>query len=342
MTGPLPVITAWSAVSPFGAGRDAFATGVRAGRATAAPPGPDWAVPDRAACLVPDYDPVGLVGGRVGRTTNRATVFALAAVGQLTGAATGAGERTGVVLGTTVGSLRSTMSVGVDSLRESKPHHVNTKVLPAAVMNYSAAQCAIRYGLTGPNTTIAAGRGAAVSALVYAGRLLAGGRAGRVLAGAVEEYSPERAWANHHNGGGVLGEGSVVFQVEPGGEGLAEIVAAHSRIAAGDSGRENADAAQATVSALLAQAGAAAREIWAVVPGTGAGAERETAAEMFGEPVLGRVPGLGPIGDTGASSAGFALAAALCTPGPSGRLVLVLSADPDGSAGGILLRMKGN
>jgi len=355
MTGPHPVITAWSAVSPFGAGRDAHAAGLADGRATAAPLGEEWAAPGPAACLVPGYDPKTLVGGRVGRTIDRATVFALAAVGHLAGPArpesavaeqselsepTGPdrADRTGVVLGTTTGSLRSTMSVMRDSLLAAKPHHVNTKVVPAAVMNYAASQCAIRYGLTGPNTTVAGGPGSAVLALSYAARLLANDRADRVLAGAVEEYSTERAWVNHHNGGGVLGEGSVVFQVEPSGAGLAEILAVHSRVVSGDDGQE---ALRATVSTLLAEAGVLARDVWAVVTATDGTAEREVTAELFGEAVRSRIPGPGPIGDTGAAAAGFAVAAALGTPGPDRRLVLVLSADPAGSAAGILLRAKG-
>ncbi|MFI6024820.1 beta-ketoacyl synthase N-terminal-like domain-containing protein [Amycolatopsis magusensis] len=338
MTAAHPVITGWSAVSPFGAGEAAFAEGVRAGRDTAAPPGKDWAVPGPAACLVPDYDPKALVGGKVGRATDRATVFALATVGHLAKRAeTEPDDRTGLVLGTTSGSLRSTMSITRDSLVSAKPHQVDTKVLPAAVMNYAAAQCAIRYGLTGPNTTIAGGPGAGLFALAYANRLLAAGRADRVLAGAVEEFSAERAWVSHHNGGGVLGEGGVVFRVEPhSGAGLAEIVAVHSRVVlAGDV----TEALRDTASALMAQAPG---DIWAAVPATGSAAERAVASARFGDPALDRVPGTGLIGDTGAAAAAFAVAAALCAPGPPGRLVVVLSGDPAGSAAGILLRVKGN
>jgi 3-oxoacyl-[acyl-carrier-protein] synthase II len=342
MTAGPAVITSWSAVSPFGAGSAAFAEGVRGGRGTAAAPGEQWAVPDAAACLVPDYDPKTLVGGRVSRSPDRATVFALATVGHLTGQDTEPDDRTGLVLGTTAGGLRSTMSITRDSLTGKKPHHVDTKVLPAAVMNYAASQCAIRYGLTGPNTTIAGGRGAGLFALAYANRLLGSGRADRVYAGAVEEYSAERAWFNHHNGGGVLGEGGVVFGVEAGSDaGLAEIAAVHSRVVFGGSDHEVAEALRATVSALLAQAGAAPEDVWAAVPATGSAPERAVAAELFGGGASGRVPGAGLIGDTGAASAAFAVASALCVPGPAGRLVLVLCGDPSGSASGTILRIKG-
>ncbi|MGC7101676.1 beta-ketoacyl synthase N-terminal-like domain-containing protein [Amycolatopsis lurida] len=337
MTAGFPVITGWSAVSPFGPGNDAFAEGLRTGRNTSAPLGGEWAVPDPGACLVPDYDPKELVGGKVGRSTDRATVFALATVGRLAG--TGPGERTGLVLGTTAGSLRSTMTITRDSLLSRKPHQVDTKVLPAAVMNYAAAQCAIRYGLTGPNTTIAGGPGAGLFALAYAQRLLAAGRAGRVLAGAVEEYSAERAWLNHHNGGGVLGEGGVVFAVESDVDGMAEVLALHSRVVLDG---DEPEALRATASALLTRAGATPDQIWAAVPATGSEAERAVTAGVFGEHALDRVPGTGVLGDTGAATAAFAVASALCAPGPAGRLVVVLSGDPAGSAAGILLRLKGS
>ncbi|QFU90315.1 beta-ketoacyl synthase N-terminal-like domain-containing protein [Amycolatopsis sp. YIM 10] len=343
MSAGFPVITGWSVVSPFGQGNDAFADGVRTGRNPSAPPGDEWAVPDPGACLVPDYDPKELVGGKVGRSTDRATVFALATVGRLAG--TGAGERTGLVLGTTAGSLRSTMTITRDSLLSRKPHQVDTKVLPAAVMNYAAAQCAIRYGLTGPNTTIAGGPGAGLFALAYAQRLLAAGRAVRVLAGAVEEYSAERAWLNHHNGGGVLGEGGVVFSVESDEsdestvDGLAEVLALHSRVVLDG---DEPEALRATASALLTRAGVTPDEIWAAVPATGSEAERTVTAGLFGEHALDRVPGTGVLGDTGAATAAFAVASALCAPGPAGRLVVVLSGDPAGSAAGILLRLKGS
>ncbi|MBN6039707.1 beta-ketoacyl synthase N-terminal-like domain-containing protein [Amycolatopsis sp. 195334CR] len=336
MSTGVPVITAWSAVSPFGAGKEAFADGVRSGRQTSAPLGDEWAVPDPGACLVPDYDPQELVGGKVGRSTDRATVFALATVGRLAG--TGPGDRTGLVLGTTAGSLRSTMTITRDSFLSRRPHQVDTKVLPAAVMNYAAGQCAIRYGLTGPNTTLAGGPGAGLFALAYAHRLLGAGRADRVLAGAVEEYSAERAWANHHNGGGVLGEGGVFFAVESDVDGLAEVLAVHSRVVLDD----EPEALRATASALLARAEVTPEQIWAAVPATGSGAERAVTAAMFGEHKLGRVPGTGALGDTGAAGAAFAVASALCAPGPAGRLVLVLSGDPAGSVAGILLRVEGS
>jgi 3-oxoacyl-[acyl-carrier-protein] synthase II len=343
MTAPAaqrPVITGWSAVSPFGSGRAAHSAGVRSGHSTAASiDGEDWKVPDERACLVPDYDPAALVGGRVAKYLDRATVLALAAVGHLVGAQDEPGDRVGLVLATTAGSVQSTMAVTRDSLVGDKPFHVNPKSLPSAIMNGAAAQCAIRYGLTGPNTTLAGGSGAVLSALAYASRLLAAGRADSVLAGAVEEYSVARSWLSHHDrhSAGPLGEGSVVFRIERGARApLAEIMAVDSRVCVDGDTHE---ALRACLTAMLAKATVRAGEIWAVLPAVGRPVEREVAAEMFGDDALARCPHTGQIGDTGAASAGFAIASALSVPGPPGRLVVIAAADPGGSTTSVLLRL---
>lgn len=338
------VITGWSAVSPFGVGRAAYAAGVRAGRPTATAVDPDhWRVPDREACLVPGYRPEALVARVPARSVDRVTVLAMAAVGHLIDEGTEADGRTGLVLGTTVGSLSSSMKITRDSLGNARPYFVDPKTLPMGLMNGAAARCAIHYGITGPNTTIAAGAGAVVTALGYAGRLLTADRAARVLVGAAEEYSEERSWLAYPGraGGAPLGEGSVVFRVEPAGgdrAALAEILAVDSRVC------PDADAApvlRASLAVLLARASVPPGEVWAVVPATRTAAERAAGSAVFGADALDRCPGTGQLGDTGAAAVGFAIASALCAPGAAGRLVAVTSCDPDGGVGGVLLRLGG-
>jgi beta-ketoacyl synthase-like protein len=313
----MPVITAWSAVSPFGAGRDAYMAGIRSGRPTAGRLDPDtWQVPDKEACLIPEYDPRTLVGGKVAGYLNRSTVLALAVVGHLVDDTPG--DRTGLVLGTTGGSMQSTMKIARDTFVNERPFHVDPKTLPGGVMNCAATQCAIRYKLTGPNTTIAGGPGAGLFALAYANRLLATGRADSVLVGAVEEYSEARSWLTHHNGGGVVGEGGVVFRVEPGrDQAIAEILAVDSKVCLD---HDVEPVLRASMKSLLDKGNVRAEDVWDVVAATDPAPQ---------------------IGDTGAASAAFAIASALSVPGPAGRLVVITSSEPGGSVTSVLLRLMG-
>ena len=61
-------ISAWSAISPFGYGREAFADGVNGRVDPSEPAGAQWSVPDERACLVPAFD----VRERLGKKGTRA------------------------------------------------------------------------------------------------------------------------------------------------------------------------------------------------------------------------------------------------------------------------------
>jgi 3-oxoacyl-[acyl-carrier-protein] synthase II len=383
-----PVITGWSAVSPLGYGRAAFSEGIRSGRLTRAEIDPDrWRVPDRQACLVPDLE-AGAGTGRRSRGLDRASMLALAAIDEL---ATGPGvvtapDRAAIVLGTTAGSQQTVMTIARDSLANARPFDVDPKSLSSGTMNGAAAMCAIRYGVRGPNTSLAGGRGAVVHTLAYGGRLLAAGRADTVLAGAVEEYSAARSWLAHAGrlrsgapdigdvppgagppgagslgagppGAGPLGEGGVVLRLEPTGGArptLARVLATDGRLCPGGPDRQ-ADALRAGVSRLLARAGRQADEVWAVVSPTGSAVEARVARELFGPAAGERFAGIaalagpgalaGVLGDTGAVSAGFALAAVLASvetmPEADGRLVLITTHDPEGTLASMLVRVRG-
>ncbi|HKS47166.1 MAG TPA: beta-ketoacyl synthase N-terminal-like domain-containing protein [Amycolatopsis sp.] len=340
-----PVITGWSAVSPFGVGRAAFAEGVRCGRGEdAVVDVGHLPVPQRRACLVPDFDPGELLDGKGIRYLDRASLLALVSVGELVGPGAGRDSRTGVVLGTTSGSVQSEMNIRRDSLTRPKPYAVSSQRTPSATMNCAAAQCAMRYGLTGPNMTVAGGRAAALHALVHACRLLATRRADRVLVGAVEEFSVARSWLVHHGGGRKpwLGEGSAVFRVEPPAEGrppLAEILAAQTRVRLDE---DPGAALAGCVRALLARGGITEGEVWAVVL-AGGDPERQAMAELCGDVALSRVPGLTPFGDTGAASAAFGIASALSVggdrPAATARPVVIAVSEPDGAVATALLRL---
>ncbi|WP_413808800.1 beta-ketoacyl synthase N-terminal-like domain-containing protein [Streptomyces sp. OE57] len=228
-----PVITAWSAVSPFGIGRAAFTEGIRERRPAAA--GLDderWQAAGDRACLVPDFDLRTVLGKKGVRSMDRVTGLAVTTVARLLDDAprnrwVATGEDAALVLGTTTGSVQSQMDFTRDSFTGEKPYLVDPARFPNAVMNCAAGQSAIWHQLKGPNTTIAGGHAAGLYALNYARRLLTFGRARTVLCGAVEEFSHARSWLERHahrpgtEGPAQLpGEGCGLLLVEQRGSGV--------------------------------------------------------------------------------------------------------------------------
>jgi 3-oxoacyl-[acyl-carrier-protein] synthase II len=322
------VITAWSAVSGFGYGSAAFAEGLSAGRAVA---------------RVPDFDIAERLGAKGTGSMDRSSALAVDAVGLLldgppraTNRCLRTDERTGVVLGTTSGSTHTQFEFTRESLIRRKPYLVNPAVMPYALMNSAAAQCAIRHGLTGPNTTIANGRLSMLAILRYANRLLTAGRASGLVCGAVEEDSEARAMVERAAWGlgddHRFGEGAAVVYLEPDGQGLAEVLRVDTRLGAlAGSLRDTLagvdPAAVATV--VLASADPALRQV-------------ECAAL---DAVFARRPDvvLEPArltGDTGAATGAFQLAALLAAARPG--LSVVTGIDRDGTVGSALLRVTGS
>jgi 3-oxoacyl-[acyl-carrier-protein] synthase II len=348
MSDTAAVITSWSVVSPFGFGVKSYVDGLVSGDDTARPVGGDGpALPDAQACTVPGLDPAAILDGKGVRHLDRASQLALATLSDLVDHDLDTGERAGLVLGTALGSVQTEMDHMRASLRGRRPHLLDPKTLAGGTMNCPAAQCAIRFGITGPNTTIAGGRAAGLHALDYAGRLLAAGRAGRVIAGAVEEYTPARAWLTHHACSRRmerLGEGGVLFRLEPPGarEPLAHVLAVSGRVALGC---DLPGAVAACAQDLLDRTGVAPGDVWAALDTGGSVRERAAVAGLVGPDALTRIPGADGIGDTGAASAAFAVASALGLatrwPEAAGRHVLVMATDPNGAVSGALLRLGG-
>ncbi|MBM2619528.1 hypothetical protein JIG36_28635 [Actinoplanes sp. LDG1-06] len=347
-----PVITAWSAVSPFGIGREAFADGLRSGRPTGTTLSREqWQVPDERAHLVPDFDIREVLGKKGTRSMDRVSGLAVTAVRELL-ADTAAREMStagvGLVLGTTTGSAQSLMDFSRDSFTEAKPYFVDAARFPNAVMNCASGQCAIWHQLKGPNATVAGGRAAGLYALNYARRLLGAGRAEVVLCGAVEEYSHARSWLEHHSRGedereSVLGEGCGILMVEPDGgdgEALAEVLAVEFGVVLGDDYRGSLESC---VRRALRRAGLSTADVTAVAPcgapGRAGEQERELLADLFPPGATERVLGAELLGDTAAASALFQLLALF---GASGeRVALVTSLDRTGVVGCALLRVTG-
>ncbi|MFJ2007082.1 beta-ketoacyl synthase N-terminal-like domain-containing protein [Streptomyces chartreusis] len=367
MSATGPVVSAWSAVSAFGVGREAFGAGVRAKQAPVTALDPErWAAPTDRACLVPGGEPRELLGRKGTRSMDRVTALAVAAVGRLLDDGEGAripglDEDTGLVLGTSNGSVGSIMSFTRDSLTQDRPYLVDPARFPNTVMNCAAGQSAIRHGLRGPNVTIAGGRASALLALNHAQRLQRCGHARTVVCGAAEEFSAERAWLDWHAHGEhvpaepdeapLTGEGCAVLLLEAGTEAgagrtpLAELAAVEIALPADekDAGPVLADC----VRRALLRADLTPADLWALAPADAPGPygdwERAALAEVLGGHAPLRLSCTGLLGDTGAASAAFQIAALLASaeddPAAAGRAALVTTADPDGVVGCAVLRL---
>lgn len=324
----MSVLTAWSAVSPYGIGATAFADGLHAA-ATRTPAEPGLP----PAGLVPDFEPRTLLGTKGTRWLDRVSALAVVATGEIVRAAGDLGQEPGLVLGVTNGSARSMLELTRDSLVKARPEFVKPGQFPNTLMNSAAAQCAIFHRLRGPNATVAAGRTSGLLALRYARRLQRTGRAEAVLCGAAEEYSGTRAWlAQHAAPGPDLGEGCAMLLLEPPGRpGIAEVAGLAFGVF-----DEPATAGQALDRCVRRLLDAQPGPLWAhatahdpVLSATDVDAEvRLPLAEL--------------VGDTHAASAALAVAAVLAlAPDAPGRLALVTATDRDGTVGAALLRITG-
>jgi len=187
------VITGMGVVAPNGIGREAFWDGCVAGRSGIRPITVFDASPYRCrhAGEIADFHPEAFLGSQGLRTLDRTTRLALVAAKlaiedaglELTDLVC---RTTGVVLGSTMGSLRSISEFDLEGLREG-PRYVNPALFPNAVINSPASQVSIRFKLQGLNATIATGFTAGLDAIGYALDMLRLGRAKVVLAGGVEE-----------------------------------------------------------------------------------------------------------------------------------------------------------
>jgi 3-oxoacyl-(acyl-carrier-protein) synthase len=339
-------ITAWSAISPYGYGRDAYADGVTGRTDPSAPLGPEWTVPDERACLVPDFDVRERLGGKGTRAMNRISALAVCTAGELiAGHEPDSREDTGFVLGTTVGSAQTMMDFTRASLEAEKPSHVEPAKVPGSVMNCAAGQAAIWHRLRGPNATIAAGRATGLVALNYARRLLLAGRATQVLCGAAEEYTHARSWLDHHRrpapDRAVLGEGCAMLllgQAQPADRPLATLVAVRSRMCLDD---DPGRVVPAMVRGLLTEHGVAPDAVWAA-----SGDRSDALREVVGDEPVDRVPDMALIGDTGSASALFQLTALLSVaatdPRAEGRFAVLTAVADDGAAACALFGLGGH
>ncbi|MFI1018834.1 beta-ketoacyl synthase N-terminal-like domain-containing protein [Streptomyces sp. NPDC020965] len=353
------VLSAWSALSPYGTGAEVYGAGIRDALAAVTPldpeeyPGPNPGPYDRAG-LVPGFSAAGALGRKGTRTMDRVTALAVATFGQLLEhcgpALLERSERVGLVLGTGSGSVQSTMDFTRDSLTGDRPYLVDPARFPNTVMNRAAGQSAIWHQVRGPNTTIAGGWLTGLLALGYAARLHRGGHCDRVLCGVAEEFSVQRAWLEWHAAEGAarppLGEGGAAWLLEPadaarraGRPAIARLLgtgfrAYHEPDGAGPALTE-------CIRSVLADAGVAAGTVRIVAP---LGTDGEEAAVRAALPDGARPEWIRCrplLGDTSAAATGFQTAAVLAAAGagrlPGGAPALVTGIDRDGTVGCALL-----
>ncbi|WP_025272366.1 beta-ketoacyl synthase N-terminal-like domain-containing protein [Haloglycomyces albus] len=342
------VISDWEATSPLGIGKDEFIEHLAQPPTSPSDP--------YGSGHVPNFEVRDFLGKKGTRSMDRVTGLAVATVGQLLHdrdgrRLPGIADDTGLVLGTTTGSAESMLGFTTESLTQKKPYFVDPTRFPNTVMNCAAGQSAIWHQLKGPNTTVAAGRCSGIATLQYALRLARFNRARQIVCGAVEEMSPTRSRLSerhrvgppHHS----LAEGCAVTLLESeaearsaGRQPWAEVVSVSMGVA-----RDADDVARVLGDRIQRLRQSTDEPLWAVArsdaPGPYAAAESEALNTHVPEAEQLTVGDW--IGDTGAASGGFQLAALLARsasqPSDQPRLALMTGVDVDGCVGGALLRL---
>ncbi|MEV6304167.1 beta-ketoacyl synthase N-terminal-like domain-containing protein [Actinoplanes sp. NPDC051861] len=346
-------ITGWSAITSAGVGAEPLAVGVPVPQDVRAMF--DDPLPVPSARALPGFDVRTLLGRKGTSSFDRATALAVVCCREALRSSpvdldAGPHARTGVVLGTSLGSFKSTSDYSRETLVQERPYLVNPVLFPNTVMNGAAGQVAIRFGLRGVNATIAGGPLAFLNAVRYARNVLDRGYADTMVAGAVEEFTPHRAWAVQ-----LAGEPDTA----PAGEAAAFFVL--SRTADGGSGARILSVATgygpggtmpagtaltSCVGRALRQAGADSSAVGAVVTGS---AHPDDDRE-YGPAVraLGHhpehVPARRLLGDCGAATGAAALAVVLAGPAlPAARpLVLLTGRGADGAVGAAIVEGSGD
>ena len=256
------VITGIGVVAPNGIGKEAFLRNCEAGISGIKPINLFETQDFRChwAGEISDFQPESFLGQKGLRNLDRTTLLCLVAAKLAIDDARfevtpDNSNGIGVVLGSTMGSVKSISDFDLVGLREG-PRSVNPAHFPNTVINSPASHVAIRFGLRGLNSTISTGFTASHDALGYALDMLRLGRVKTLLVGGVEELCfqtflgfykvglLERRWKkfeapsrlNELSGGTLLGEGAAFFVLESadaaearGAQVLAEVLA-HSNI----------------------------------------------------------------------------------------------------------------
>lgn len=189
------VVTGIGIVSPLGIGIDAFWESLTKGKDGLS----EITLFDssdmrcRIAAQV-DFDPAAFLGKKGLKYLDRTTRLVGSAASLALSSAALSHERVrehevGLILGTTFGSMDSISRFDQEALKEGS-RYVNPMAFPNTVMNSPAGHTAIRFGLTGINSTVSSGSVSSLQAIRCAVDYIRAGQAEILLAGGVEELCP--------------------------------------------------------------------------------------------------------------------------------------------------------
>jgi 3-oxoacyl-[acyl-carrier-protein] synthase II len=359
-------ISGWGVLSPLGTGAAEFTEawaerrpGLRNVAEMYAEP-----LPADKACAITDFNVRDHLGRKGTSFFDRSTSLSVVACGlaladsDLTVDDGNRGD-VGVILGLTTGGPQATAEFIREILVSDRPHLVNPVLFPYAVMNGAAGATAVWHRLQGVNATLSGGQMAFMSVLRYARNKLRNRYAGALLAGAVEEFSPQRAWAAHQARGGgqgrvPLGEGGAYFVVEPaadlraaGRHCDAEILAVESGLYGQPGSVDDPAAGLAEcIDRALRSADIGPDEISVVAPSLAGSPRRDTVEREGIGAALGGMPDTLPVkelvGETYSAAGAMQLAAVLAghrhAPDLDGRYSLLTSVTSEGMVGAAVVR----
>ena len=237
------VITGIGVVSPIGIGKEAFWKGLDEGRSgiKSIAQFDTSRLNSKLGGEVTNFKPEDILGPHGLRNYDRCISLALSASklalqdGSLTVNAENS-SNFGIVLGASLGGIKTISEIDKQSIREG-PRSLDPGLCPNVVLCSPASQISIRFGIKGFTTTISAGFNSSYYAFRYGLDLLRSNREIKyLLVGAVEEFCEQvfkgfyylGYLSGSHNGhteinapydrrrnGFILGEGAVMFILEP-------------------------------------------------------------------------------------------------------------------------------
>lgn len=325
-------IAGWDVMSVFGD------TGETAQAIVSRTPLPD---PEANMRLVPQFDVRERLGPKGTRNYDRHTGLLAYCVGNVVNGAWADSETRddiAFINGTSAGSVTSILDFMLDTWRHDRPYLVNPAHMPNTVLNCAAGQCAIRYGLRGPNATVSAGGQSFYAGLKMAHRWAGRGYARRFLVGAVEEMSEcldKLVQAGDLRTRGGFSEGVGVVALE---DGAFPSDAAVLGVVLGTDMSSRPDM-QPLVGKLLDDAGVPHSAIHTLcmesAAGSGGHAAESDVAQRF--PDARRIELAAHMGNT-LSTAGALQMTALLSTLPAGAIGLMISASATGSMACALVR----
>lgn len=357
-------VTGWGVLSPLGVGAEEFTaawcgrrSGLRDVRGLF-----EGQLPVDEACVLTDFsvrDHLGRKGTSFFDRTTSLTVVTCGLALEDTSLVIEEADRgeIGIVLGSTTGGVQSLCEFITETIVNDPPYLVNPVLFPYAVMNGAASSAAIWHQLKGVNATVSDGQASFLAVLKYARNQIRNGYVEAVVAGAVEEFSPHRAWAAEHLRGGrgarvPLGEGAAAFVLEPadavrasGRKPDAEILAVETGLYG--QGIDPADGLAGCIDRALRSSGTEPTEVRMVAPSI-AGSEHRDAIERRGIATaldgasFASLPVKDLLGETYSASGALQLAAVLAEhrgdAGLDGAVSVITSVTSEGLVGAAVVR----